>query len=142
MYVDEVDFEALTIEKLIDLVFTEMIYYKIQKLEEETSKRNQIDGRLWRFTITVDDEERWIDYAERALSMLNHDLMWRGMVEVCKMLKYPEPAASHREHFETLFDMSCFDWFRIYSESERTVSISNLLDYVLCVYKLRCNITM
>ena len=61
MYVDEVDFEALTIEKLIDLVFTEMIYYKIQKLEEETSKQDQIDSRLWRFMITVDDEERWID---------------------------------------------------------------------------------
>ena len=36
MYVDEIDFDALTVEKLIDLVFTEMVYRKIQQLEEET----------------------------------------------------------------------------------------------------------
>ena len=52
-------------------------------------------------------------------------------VGVCKILKYPEPSVSHREYFESLFDMSCFVWFQIYSESERT--IHNLLDYVVCV---------
>ena len=47
MYVDEIDFDALTVEKLIDLVFTEMVYRKIQQLEEETlAKRDQTDGRL------------------------------------------------------------------------------------------------
>ena len=113
MYVDEVDFEALTIEKFIDLVFTEMIYYKIQNWKKRHQSKTVVsDGRLWRFTITVDDEERWIDYAERASSLLNHDLMWQGMVEVCKMLEYPEPTASHREHFEKLFDMSCLIGFR------------------------------
>ena len=45
MYVDEIDFDALTVEKLIDLVFTEIIYRKIQQLEEETlAKRDQTDG--------------------------------------------------------------------------------------------------
>ena len=45
MYVDEIDFYALTVEKLIDLVFTEIIYRKIQQLEEETlAKRDQTDG--------------------------------------------------------------------------------------------------
>ena len=35
MYVDEIDYELLTPEKLIDFVFTEMVYRQIQKLEEE-----------------------------------------------------------------------------------------------------------
>ena len=48
MYVDEIDFDALTVEKLIDLVFTEMVYRKIQELEEETlAKRDQTDGNQW-----------------------------------------------------------------------------------------------
>ena len=34
MFVDEIDFDALTVEKLIDLVFTEMVYCKIQQLED------------------------------------------------------------------------------------------------------------
>ena len=46
MYEGEIDFDALTVEKLIDLVFTEMVYRKIQQLEEETlAKREQTDGR-------------------------------------------------------------------------------------------------
>ena len=45
MYVGEIDFDALTVEKLIDLVFTEMVYRKIQQLEEETlAKRDQTYG--------------------------------------------------------------------------------------------------
>jgi hypothetical protein len=123
-----------------------MIYRKIQKLEEETGKQDQIDGNQWtRFrerSEVDDDEERWMNYAERALSLLNHELVWQGIVGVCKILKYPEPSASHREYFESLFEFSCFVWFQIYSESERTVSIDNLLDYVVCVYKLKCNMTM
>ena len=48
MYVDEIDFDALTVEKLIDLVFTEMVYRKIQQLEEETlAKRDQTDNNQW-----------------------------------------------------------------------------------------------
>ena len=30
MYVDEIDFEAVTIEKIVDLVFTETIHDKVQ----------------------------------------------------------------------------------------------------------------
>ena len=35
MFVDEIDFDALTVEKLIDLVFTEMVYrFNNWKIEE------------------------------------------------------------------------------------------------------------
>ena len=147
MYVDEIDFDALTVEKLIDLVFTEMVYRKIQQLEEETlAKRDQTDGNQWtRFRECfkmLDNEERWISYAERALELLNHDVVWRAVMEACKILKYPEPSAIHRDYFEALFDMSCFVWFQIYSESERTAFINNLIDYILCVCKLKYNYTV
>ena len=35
MYVDEVDFDSLTIEKLVEPVFTEMVFRKIEQLEKE-----------------------------------------------------------------------------------------------------------
>ena len=38
MYVDEIDFEAVTIEKIVDLVFTEMIHDKMQQLEKRNSQ--------------------------------------------------------------------------------------------------------
>ena len=144
MYVDEVDFDSLTIEKLVELVFTGMVFRKIEQLEQEKIvKHDQIDGNPWKgfrkcFEI-LDDEERWMTYAEKALSMLDHDVMWQGIVEACKILKYPGPSTMHREYFERLFDLSCFVWYQLYSELERTAFINNLIDYVLCVCKLRYN---
>ena len=147
MYVDEIDFEAVTIEKIVDLVFTEMVHDKMQQLEkDELAKQDQTDGnhrsRFKKCSEVLDHEERWITYAEQALSLLNHEVMWQGIVAACKILKYPEPSATHRDYFETLFDMSCFIWFQIYSESKRTECISNLIDYIICVCKLKFTSTV
>ena len=70
MYVDEIYFEAVTIEKIVDLVFTEMIHDKMQQLEkEELGKQDQTDGnhrsRFKKCSEVLDDEERWITYADR-----------------------------------------------------------------------------
>ena len=102
-----------------------MIHDKMQQLEkEELGKKDQTDGNQWsRFkkcSEVLDHEGHWITYAEQALSLLNHEVMWQRIVEACKILKYPEPSVMHRDYFETFFDMSCFIWFQIYSESKRT----------------------
>ena len=49
MYECEIDFDALTVEKLIDFVFTEIVYRKIQQLEEEAAQAKQDEdyGRPW-----------------------------------------------------------------------------------------------
>ena len=44
MYVDEIDFEAVTIEKIVDLVLTEMIHNRMQLEKEELTKQDQTDG--------------------------------------------------------------------------------------------------
>ena len=103
MYVDVIDFEAAS---LVDLVFTEMIHDEMQQLEkEELAKQDQTDGnhraRFKKCFEVLDHEERWITYVEQALSLLNHEVMWQGIVEACKILKYPEPSATHRDYFET-----------------------------------------
>ena len=65
VYVNDIDFEGMTIEKLIDLVFTDMVYRNIQQLEEATlSKRDETDGNQWkkfrkRFEV-LHEEERWM----------------------------------------------------------------------------------
>ena len=59
--------------------------------------------------------------------ILDHEVMWQGIVKACKILKYPESSAMHRDYFETMFDMSCFIWFQMYSESKRTECINNLI---------------
>ena len=53
MYVDEIDFESPAIEKIVDVVFTEMIHDKMQQLEkEELAKQDQTDDRFLKSDIT------------------------------------------------------------------------------------------
>ena len=127
MYVNEIDFETMTAEKLIGLVFTE-----IYQLEEATlSKKDETDRNQWtkfgkRYEV-LDEEKRWIHYAKHALELLNHDVMWQGIIEACKILKYLELLEVHRDFFEALFDMSCVVWFQMFSDTKRALSINNLI---------------
>ena len=50
--------------------------------------------------------ERWTRYTGHALELLNHDVMWQGIIEACKILKYPELSEIYRDYFEAQFDMS------------------------------------
>jgi hypothetical protein len=80
MYVDEIDYELFTPEKLIDFVFTEIVQRQIHKLEEETRiNQDEIDGnqrsRFGQQVEVLDEEKRWVNYAERALAMLNHEVV-------------------------------------------------------------------
>lgn len=154
MYIDEVDFEeTLTHDRLINLIFTEYVHRQIQQLEElescvkmdtvtrEPCEISETDGNQWtamREHCEITDEgERWMIYANQAISMIDREDIWRGIVEACKILKYPEPSIAYRCYFDTLFNMSWLVWSKMYSETERTISINNLMDYILCVCKLK-----
>ena len=133
------NFEAMTIEKLINLVFTEMVYCKIQQLEKATlSKKDEIGGDQWtkfrkRFEV-FDEEEGWIRYAEHALELLNHDVIWQGIIEACKIRKYPELSEIHRDHFEALFNVSCFVCFQCFLKLKEHCLLTILLTILsLCV---------
>ena len=127
IYVNDIDFEAMTAKKLIGLLFTE-----IYQLEEATlSKKDETEGNQWakfrkRFE-ALDEDQRWLRYAEHAVELLNHDIMWQGIIEACKILKYLELSEVHKGFFEALFDMSCFVWFQMFSKTKRTLSINNLI---------------
>ena len=78
-------------------MFTEMVYRKMQQLEEATlSKKAEPYENQWtkfgkRFEV-LDEEERWIRY-----DMLNYDVIWQGNIEACKILKYPELSEIHSD---------------------------------------------
>ena len=63
--------------------------------------------------------------------MIDREDIWRGIVEACKILKYPEPSTSYGYYFDTLFNLSWMVWSKMYFETERTMSINNLMDYVI-----------
>ena len=144
IYVDEVDFrETLAYDQLIGLVFTEFVHRQMQQLEElETAcVKTEIAHSPWTNMREIcgitDEDDRCVTYADKAISMIDRDDIWRGVLEAFKVLKYPNPSSEGKRYFLTLFNLSWIAWSRIYSETEGTMSINNLIDYVICVCKLK-----
>ena len=140
MYVDEIDQESLTLEWLINLIFTEFVHRQIQQLEKQgTCEKTNSD--LWtnfrECCRASNEDERWLNYADKAISMIDRGDMWQGILEACKVLKYPKPSIACRHYFETLFNLAWFMWPEMYSETERTVSINNSIGYVMCICQLK-----
>ena len=75
MYVNDFDFEAMTIKKLIDLVFAEMVYRKKQHCQKKI-KLTGIDGQCLESALRcLMRKNGGIRYTERALELLNHRVM-------------------------------------------------------------------
>ena len=105
IYVDEVDFEeTLILDRLINLIFKVFVHRQIPQLEE------------------LESSVRW------AISMIDRWDIWRGILETSKVLKYHEPLVRYRRYFYSLFSLSWIMWSKMYSETEWTMSINNLMD--------------
>ena len=94
MYVDEVDFrETLAYDQLIGLVFTEFVHRQMKQLEElETAcVKTETDHGPWtkmkECCEITDEDDRWLTYADKAISMIDRDDIWRGLLEAFKILK-------------------------------------------------------
>ena len=131
MYVDEVDFrETLayvtdaTVGRAGDSMFKDGNWpWSLDKVE----------GTLW------DHWWRWSAVDLCRQSDFDYWSWWylAGILEAFKILKYPNPSSEGKRYFATLFNLSWLARSRIYSETERTTNINNLMDYVICVCKLK-----
>jgi hypothetical protein len=137
LYVDEIDFEEITSVKLIDLVFTEFVHRQICELEELRRCSNEADPLSTNDCETINDGDLWLMHTDEAISMIDCEDVWHGIIEACKILKYPEPSSEHRSYLESLYGVPWFTLKTIYFEFERTHSFIYLMDYTSCVCKLR-----
>ena len=139
MYVDEIDFEGITSDKLIDMIFTEFIQRKLSEIEKilycEDSEYSDLQSP--RRIEILDDEDLWLGYTDQAISQIDQEEVWCGIVEACKILKYPEPSAEHRYYLESLYNLDWLTLRNMYLKFDRTLSLSYLMDYVTCVCKLK-----
>ena len=85
MYVDEVDFrETLAYDLLIGLVFKEFVHRQMQQLEEQETAyvKTETDHvprtKMREHCEIVDEDDRWLTYADKAIQMIDRDDIWRG----------------------------------------------------------------
>ncbi len=112
MYGNNASFEIITSYQVVDTFFVYSLHEKIEELEkhveyEAFDKRGDV---MWKDIKTEcgiqDHEERWLRYADNALCMDTTDIVWSGIEEFCKLLKFPL-SAHLREYFNSLF---CISW--------------------------------
>lgn len=100
MYVDQVGFvDTLAPDKLINVIFTALAHRQIQLLKQvESSVKMETDGNLCTMMedhCEICKNENWLTNVNQAISMIDHEDTWQGIVKVCKILKYPEPSTAY-----------------------------------------------
>jgi hypothetical protein len=144
IYVDEVAFEELTQSQLVDLVFTEFNHREIKELEKLQQCACKTDPWLaYRNCCEMlSDDDLWLTFADQAMNMVDCEHIWHGIVEACKVLKYPDPSSECRSYFEQLYSVSCLKLCTMYLKMKRTPSLDYLMDYIICVCKLKYKLTV
>ena len=126
MYCDEVDYERMNNIQIIDLVFTEFLHKKICELSE---RRNYIVSKMNDLSLTTQreikqSEKRWLEYGYEALSEIDCENIWLGILECCRILRLPNPTVAQRRYFESLFILSGEIWSGMYSDTARTTVLN------------------
>ena len=80
---------------------------RLEELETAWVKQETADHVSWimmrgRCGIT-DEDDLWLIYADKVISMIDRDDIWRGILEAFKILKYPKPSSEGKHYFVTLF---------------------------------------
>ena len=138
MLVDKIDFQNVTPQEVIDLIFTDHLQRQIQMLIDLQQSTRETDLLLNEDTkdMLSCKEKAWL-YSEDAKTMIDRQDLWHSIIEAFKILKYPEPTAESKLYIEQLYDLPWHVLNTIYLESKRTVSFMYLMDYVNCVCKLK-----
>ncbi len=144
LYVDEIDFEGITQDKLIDLILTEFLHRQIHELEELMHCSSELDPWSVRQDCCemMTDDDLWLTNTDQAISMIDCDDVWHSIVEAYKILKYPKPSSEQKKYLESLYEMNWHMLKTIYYEFERTLSFKYLMDYTSCTCKLKYQSTV
>ena len=138
------DLENITVDDLIDIVFTCVMNKKICELERRENKNKSCracESNLREVTERQcgvnDGDQRWMMYGDKALRDIREDVMWRIIEETCCILGFSKPSEKQEAYFFSLFDMSWVLWAKIFSRLENSARIGRLSDYIVCVCKLK-----
>ena len=138
------DLDGITVEDLIDIVFTYVLDRNISELERQecrnkscrASERSLREAMKSQY-VGDDQRIRWMNYADKALNGIPPDAMWSVIEMACRVLSLPSHLDKHRAYFDSLFDMSWMVWMKIFNRIENSARIERLTDYITCVFKLK-----
>ena len=136
------DLENITVDEVIDIVFTCVLEERIRELEKLERKNESCRMCENGFQATEqrqysECEERWMIYADKAICGIPQDVMWCIIQETCRVFSLPKPSEKQEMYFYSLFDMSWMLWARIFSQLENSERIERLSDFVACICKLK-----
>ena len=63
--------------------------------------------------------------------------MWKLILEALKIIHYKDSAVKFDSIYEQTLKLSYIDLHAKYSTIEKTNTFKNLIDYLLCIYKLK-----
>ena len=144
IYADTVEFEEVSHSDLINLIFVDFISKKIQELRRAEKDESKADPWVEYQNVLemMTEEDRWFNFAARAVETINREHVWNGICEAFKFLKNCGPTNSHKTYFDKLFSVTWVELMLMYTETKRPPFYQHLFDYADCSCKLKYRSTM
>ena len=139
IYANNVEFVDIGHDDLISLLYVEFLSKKIQELRraEEDASVFEPWTDFQNCLEMLTEEDRWFNFANRAVNAINREHFWNGICEAFKFLKYSGPTSSQKIYYEKLWKAPWNELMSIYTQTIRPPFFVNLFDYVDCACKLK-----
>ena len=103
-----------------------------------TEQGRWITHGLEAIEMTSNERFRWWSLANQARNHIDKEQAWKLILEAFKLLlNCQDPPIHCRRIFEQAFKRSYLGLDRIYSDIHKTVTFVNLMDYIICIDKIK-----
>ena len=115
-----------------ELITIELIRRKMEEIEKQKGNPTYSTKKM-----ATDERCRWWNLSDLAKNHIDQEQAWKLIIEAFKLLNSQDPHILCRRIFEQTFKLSYLGLHTIYSDIHKTVTFENLMDYIICIDKLR-----
>ena len=136
MYSDEVQNikNQLTPGELTAAIVIELIKRKMDEIEMQQGNPTIPNEK----TVTSNERCCWWSLADQASNHIDKEHAWKLILEAFKLhLNRQDPPIHYTRIFEQTFKPSYLGLHTIHSDIHKTVTFVNLMDYIICIDKIK-----
>ena len=119
-----------TPRELTAAITIELIRRKMEEIEKQKGNPTYLTEKM-----VTDERRRWWNFSDQAENLIDKEPAWKLILEAFKLFNRQDPSIQYRRIFEQTFKLSLSD--TIYSDIHKTVTFENLMDYIICIDKVK-----
>ena len=134
MYSDEVANikRQFTPRELTAVITIELIRRKMEEIKTQKGNPSYSTKKM-----VTDERCCWWNLSDHAKYHIDQEQTWKLILEAFQLLIRQDPRILCQRIFEQTFKLSYLGLHTIYSDIHKTITFENLMDYIICIDKLK-----